>query len=85
MEAVAEAVAIMPFAAPAASSKSIMDDLLGLSMPTAAAPSPAKQQTSAMDLLSGARGIMRTAVLPRLTSPMPIILTKMMIAVVLFS
>jgi AP-1 complex subunit gamma-1 len=72
-------------AAPAASSKSIMDDLLGLSMPTAAAPSPAKQQTSAMDLLSGARGIMRTAVLPRLTSPMPIILTMMMIAVVLLS
>jgi AP-1 complex subunit gamma-1 len=40
-------------AASSSSSKSIMDDLLGLSMPTAAVPSPAQIQPSAMDLLSG--------------------------------
>jgi AP-1 complex subunit gamma-1 len=40
-------------AASVSSSKSIMDDLLGLSMPTVTAPSTAQTQLSAMDLLSG--------------------------------
>jgi AP-1 complex subunit gamma-1 len=49
--------AVQQPAASASSSKSIMDDLLGLSVPTAAAPSPAQQQLSAMDLLSGTHQI----------------------------
>jgi AP-1 complex subunit gamma-1 len=40
-------------AASAKSSSNIMDDLLGLSVPTAAPPAAAQQQPSVMDLLSG--------------------------------
>jgi AP-1 complex subunit gamma-1 len=61
-------------AAPAASSKSIMDDLLGLSMPTAAAPAPAKQQPSAMDLLAGACEFYARSCLCRVSFLLPLLL-----------
>jgi AP-1 complex subunit gamma-1 len=41
-------------AAPAVSSRNIMDDLLGLSVPVASSPAPGPQPMSAMDLLAGA-------------------------------